>query len=270
MRGRLPVGPSALNRLIGRFDSSPLSHFIGLCYNKSMSRVRTSPIWKINRQDLQELAQSSSTISDMLRYFGMDNKGSNYQTLKKRLSEDNIDYSHIPLGLNANKGIKRSNIIQTPLEEILTKKSTYSRAKLKERLLGGGLLKNLCYVCGIGPEYNGKGLSLVIDHINGISDDNRLSNLRILCPNCHSQTPTFAGRNVKHRTERRNCVSCGKIISKKSTRCRPCSSRMPRRKKIEWPSKDELRARLKTTSYVSLGKELGVSDNAIRKYLARL
>jgi hypothetical protein len=83
------------------------------------------------------------------------------------------------------------------LETMLTEKSTAQRKTLKSRLITAGLLKNECYKCGIS-EWLGKPLSLDLDHINGINDDNRLENLRILCPNCHSQTETYRGRNAKY------------------------------------------------------------------------
>jgi 5-methylcytosine-specific restriction endonuclease McrA len=71
-----------------------------------------------------------------------------------------------------------------------------SRASVRRRLLMAGILENICEVCGL-REWQGKPISMQIDHINGIRDDHRLENLRMLCPNCHSQTPTFSGRNVK-------------------------------------------------------------------------
>ena len=64
--------------------------------------------------------------------------------------------------------------------------------------MDANILNNICYICGLNSTYNNAILSLQIDHINGINNDNRLENLRLLCPNCHSQTPTFCGkRNVK-------------------------------------------------------------------------
>lgn len=71
--------------------------------------------------------------------------------------------------------------------------------RVKERLLQEGILKEQCTECGVGNEYNGKPLVLELDHINGKRNDHRLKNLRILCPNCHSQTPTFRGRKLKGR-----------------------------------------------------------------------
>ncbi len=72
---------------------------------------------------------------------------------------------------------------------------TYQTNKLKCRLLNAGIFKNVCAECNQGPEWNGKPLVLQLDHVNGISTDHRLENLRILCPHCHSQTETFTGKN---------------------------------------------------------------------------
>lgn len=75
------------------------------------------------------------------------------------------------------------------------------RTNIKNRLLEAGLLARRCEICGLS-EWRGKPLSIQIDHINGVCDDNRLENLRMLCPNCHSQTETFAARNRKHHRSR--------------------------------------------------------------------
>lgn len=71
-----------------------------------------------------------------------------------------------------------------------------NRKHIKARLMKAGIFANSCQACGLA-EWQGRALSMHLDHINGIKDDNRLENLRMLCPNCHSQTPTYGGRNVK-------------------------------------------------------------------------
>lgn len=83
-----------------------------------------------------------------------------------------------------------------PIEDLL-RRGGY-RGHIKGRLLKAGLLENKCQECGLS-EWRGKRLSIHIDHINGIRNDHRLENLRMLCPNCHSQTETFAGRNTRQR-----------------------------------------------------------------------
>lgn len=81
-----------------------------------------------------------------------------------------------------------------PIEDLLVENSTANSQVVKRRLIMAGLLADVCVGCGTGPEWNGKPLTLQLDHINGDSSDHRIENLRILCPNCHSQTPTFGGR----------------------------------------------------------------------------
>jgi len=81
-----------------------------------------------------------------------------------------------------------------PVEWVLARAKC--RNTVKRRLLDAGILKNVCAECGIS-EWRGKPLSIQLDHRNGIRDDNRLENLRMLCPNCHSQTDTFGARNRK-------------------------------------------------------------------------
>ena len=90
------------------------------------------------------------------------------------------------------RGVIRPRPLAIPLDVILRR--ARSRCNIKRRLLMAGLLSNRCEACGI-RDWRGKPLSIQIDHINGIRDDYRLENLRMLCPNCHSQTETFAGRN---------------------------------------------------------------------------
>jgi hypothetical protein len=162
-----------------------------------MSSMKRSIIWKISKESLIEIVQKSSSIREILSYFNLDNKGSNYRTLKRRLNEDKIDYSNINLGLNSNKGRRFPNKKATPLSEILIKNSTYTnRNSLKNRLFAAGILKNVCYICGQLPIWNNQPLTLQLDHVNGVANDNRINNLRILCPHCHSQTDTFCGKNI--------------------------------------------------------------------------
>lgn len=97
------------------------------------------------------------------------------------------------------RGDIRTRTLLKPLDEVMVENSTYNRGHLKRRLLEKGLLDNVCAICGCQPVHNGKPMVLVIDHINGVNNDNRIDNLRMLCPNCNSQTDTFSGRNKKYK-----------------------------------------------------------------------
>lgn len=108
-----------------------------------------------------------------------------------------------------------------------------------------------------------KDITLQIDHINGINTDHRLENLRFLCPNCHSQTDTFCGRNLPKMDKKVNFCGCGSKIDNKAFMCLTC--RAFKDERIIWPSKEELEIMVWTKSTRDLSKELGISDVAIAK-----
>ena len=91
--------------------------------------------------------------------------------------------------------------------EVFVENSTYPRHKLKHRIIRYEMLEYKCQCCGIGPEWNGKPMPLILDHINGINNDNRLENLRFVCSNCDSQLPTYKSRNIRNRRSGR-AVEC--------------------------------------------------------------
>lgn len=226
---------------------------------------RTSIIWKIPKSELFEIVQRETSLARIIKHFGL-NASSNYKTLKRRLNEENIDYSHIPLGVGSNKGRLIPKTLK-PLKEVMIKNSTYDRGSLKKRLLKNKMLKNYCYNCGLPAFWNGKKLILVLDHINGVNNDHRLKNLRMLCPNCNSQTDTFAGKTHKIRY---NCKQCGVSITRyaKSGYCSSCYGKIYVRRKVkDRPSKKQLLKKIKKTNYCAVGREYGVSDNTIRKWL---
>ena len=226
-------------------------------------------IWSVSLIELTDIVNKSSTLSDILKAFGLSTASANYVALKSRLKKDNIDFSHIILGLNSNKnksGWRKG--IATPLSLVLIEDSTYSRGQLKLRLLKYGLLNNVCYECGVGQEWNGKPLSLQIDHINGIGNDNRIENLRILCPNCHTQTDNYAGKNISIKHENLDtvyCIDCGKQIGNNSIRCIDCSNK--NKGKLDWSKFNNLDEMVTKYGFCGAGRILGVSDNAIRKHL---
>jgi 5-methylcytosine-specific restriction endonuclease McrA len=87
-----------------------------------------------------------------------------------------------------------------PLEVLLSPGRGTTRASIKPRLIQAGLLTEKCARCGI-MEWLGQPLSLELHHVNGVNSDHRLENLQLLCPNCHSQTDTYGGRNAKKITK---------------------------------------------------------------------
>jgi hypothetical protein len=145
--------------------------------------------------DLINAIKESKTISDVVRKVGLkSNFSGNHQSIRMRIKELDLDISHfsecIHKKLNTSKKI--------PLSKILIKDSAYKNSTgLKRRLINEGIISEKCSECDI-THWNGEKLSLHLDHINGINNDNRIENLRLLCPNCHSLTPTYCrGQRVK-------------------------------------------------------------------------
>ena len=228
-------------------------------------RKRTSPIWvAINDEEFRSLIKESSSFKDVLSYFALENKGHNYRTLKKRIKELNINISHIQKHFFKMVELNLKNKI--PLEDILVKNSTYNQSSLKNRLLKEDLLENVCNICGLSKKWNGKSIVLILDHINGISNDNRIENLRFVCPNCNSQLDTHCGKNDHSRKRKRYlCSDCDSDIGKNAKRCLKCNSK--RRRKVERPPVEILKSEVDKFGYLSVGRKYGVSDNAIRKWI---
>jgi len=214
--------------------------------------------------EFQKMVESKTSLAQILNYFEFAGTSGNYNTLKRRLEEENIDYSHIKMGQDSNKGRKFSNAKKTPLNQVMVKNSDYNRQSLKRRLLKNGMLKNKCYICEQEPEWNGEKLVLIIDHINGDRYDNRLENLRMLCPNCNAQQITFSGRNNHKQKKKYYCNICKKEITRMSKLCISCSSVSQR--KVKWTDKEELQEDIKSMSWLAIGRKYNVSDAAVRKW----
>ena len=146
-----------------------------------------------------ELVKNSTSTADILRSLEYSAKGNSwaYKIVAERMDKLNITFGK-KLKLNS-----KGSVTRLPLEQILTEDSEYNRTKLKDRLIQEGIKDYKCECCGIS-EWMDKPISLQLHHLNGIHNDNRLSNLQLLCPNCHSQTENF-GTKGKGLVIQRKC-----------------------------------------------------------------
>lgn len=150
-------------------------------------------IYKLSDEQFVELLKKSSTISEVLFKLGYTVKGNSwgYSQVKRRMDDLNLDYS-IFKGKSAV--IKTNKLNNVKKEDILKENCKHQRTVLRRYIIKNNLIPYKCAICGC-TEWQGKTLSLELDHINGVNNDNRLENLRFLCPNCHSQTSTYGSRN---------------------------------------------------------------------------
>ena len=152
---------------------------------------------KYTNEQFIKAVEESFSIAEVCRRLGLKEAGGNYQTVKNKIKELDLDSSHFT-GKAWNKGKKLGpNYYGTakPLEEILVKNSTYQSSKLIKRLFDAGLKEHRCERCN-NTEWLGYPIPLELHHINGIHNDNRLENLQVICPNCHAQTDNYRGKNI--------------------------------------------------------------------------
>ncbi|MBI2626789.1 MAG: HNH endonuclease [Parcubacteria group bacterium] len=145
------------------------------------------------QEQLRDSTISSTSFGQVLRKLNLREAGGNYAQIKKYVNEFKIDITHFK-GRAWNKGMKGYFRPQILLKDILVKGSTYQSFKLKNRLFREGLRLPHCEECRWAKKTKDGYLPLELDHINGDRYDNRLENLRVLCPNCHSLKPTHRGR----------------------------------------------------------------------------
>lgn len=159
------------------------------------TRKKTSPIWAVSREEFVDLVSKSRTLNDILSCFGMRNMGGNHNTFWRRVRYEQLDEERIRQRFkdNQREALRVANVA-VPDIDVFVENSTYSRTHLKRRIILKNLIPYTCSGYGLGSQWNSKPLALQLEHINGVFNDNRLSNLCFLCPNCHSQTETFAGR----------------------------------------------------------------------------
>lgn len=150
-------------------------------------------IYKLSDEQFVELLKKSSNISEVLFKLGYTIKGNSWghSQVKRRMTDLNLDYS-IFKGKQCVAVTKITKVVKA--EDILKENCKHQRNVLRNYIIKNNLVPYKCAICGC-VEWQGKTLSLELDHINGLNNDNRLENLRFLCPNCHSQTSTYGSRN---------------------------------------------------------------------------
>lgn len=166
---------------------------------------------KYSEAEITKYIADSVNLAEALRKMGQSaNSGSNRILISHYIKEHNIDTSHFNNFSN----------VRTP-KDIFIEKSTDSQKTVRKYYKRGNYSEYKCAICGLDPFWNGMELTLTLDHINGVSDDHRLENLRWICPNCDRQLPTYGS---KRRKQYLYCKNCGTEIARgnKTGLCKRC------------------------------------------------
>lgn len=239
--------------------------------------------------------ESSKTKSDVLRKLNIPIAGGNMNTITRTAKMLNLDDKHFdrswPFRLeNPNRVVIPSPALtKEALISKLNKDNYISNShNIKLQLYKHGLKTQECEECGL-IEWRGKPAPLALDHIDGDRSNNDLSNLRILCYNCHGQTETFSGKkNIQHKkkssntTQKRSIIikpkvknidytcHCGSKKSRDAKECLSCSqSKIKSQVANKYPELNELISMIQSSTYVAVASQLGISDNALKKHLKK-
>ena len=224
-------------------------------------------------EELRSAVASSESVTEALRKLGRTPHGGVHKHFTNRIAQLGVSTDHF---FHTDGRRKKSMRKRSP-EDVLTLRKPedgrQSTEKLRRSILFLGV-EHRCSLCGQNDRWNDEPLVLQIDHISGDWWDDRIENLRFLCPNCHTQTMTRKKKRTlafRREVQPRLCFTCSKRIYHASITgyCTNCLQRSGAKAKIEWPEVDEILRMLEASNFRQVGKELGVSDNAVKKYLKR-
>lgn len=182
-------------------------------------------------EQIKEAVKEHTSIRSVILSFGLKENGTNNRGIRNKITELKLNIDHF-LGQGHLLDGEHNWAVKMVEEDIYIEDSKYkenSYRNLKKRLINENLIEDKCSDCGIGNEYNGKPITIQLHHINGNRKDNRVENLQMLCPNCHSQTDNFCFKNsIKYKEgltkEKILCVGCQRELSRenKSGYCAKC------------------------------------------------
>lgn len=217
------------------------------------------------KTELEQIVSISTSYHDLARKLGYSNtcSGDTIKNLRKWFED--FDTSHFQTSNSIMDSLQK----ELNPEDIFIINSKTPQSTLRRYYKKGNYSEYKCSICGQEPIWNSKELTLILDHINGINNDDNLENLRWVCPNCNQQLDTTGSKNPHRKifAKKYYCQDCGKEISKGSNRCMGCEakSRMIPLDEMR-VSREELKDLIRNKSFVEIGRQFSVTDNSIRKW----
>ena len=215
---------------------------------------------KYSKEELEQIILQSNNFADLCRKLGYKSDSTKTrEVIQKRIDNFNISIEHFTHSLKK----------ELSEENIFIENSDVCQSTLRRWYKKGEYTPYECSICGQEPMWQGKELTLILDHINGKNKDDRLENLRWVCPNCNQQLDTTGAKNPQRKiiAKKYYCIDCGIEISNGSKRCVSCFNKsqiIPLSKMCV--TREELKDLIRTKSFCEIGRMFNVTDNSIRKW----
>lgn len=190
----LPLDPNVRLRVRRRLTQLGIEHR----HLEPLPRGRSGRKLSWTDEGLRTAVASARSVAQAIRALGLVPVGGNYDQVQRRIRELELDTTHFT-GKGWNTGAQFWSPTRIPLSQVLVKDRWTGSHTLKQRLFSEGLKDAACELCGWADAAPDGRIPVELDHINGDRNDNRLENLRILCPNCHALQPTHRGLNQQRR-----------------------------------------------------------------------
>lgn len=252
---------------------------------------------KYTKEIMQKALEGAYSIAEVCKNLNLQPVGGNYDTVRRYCKEYNLDVSH----LTGQRWKNNDNLVycknQTSLKEMLKENTYVKSSHLRQKLIAANLKKNVCEICHCGDTWQNKPITLQLHHVNGNHYDNRIENLQILCPNCHSQAeghkkPKMQAKGDKtafkeriHQLKQCVCKHCNKVFTaERIDRTRKfCSidcyreyikkfgtdDIQSRKQYSKWSKEEFLQAMKDSQTISQLARQLNSHRNTVREYLIK-